>query len=107
MMDLFSGIASYIVLKSRQMAAIAKDCAEAQTMIEELKGCTDPAQITAVLLLIDEITRMIAYPTSPLMAPRRTTWRLLSRTNRSKPPMGTSGTITSAWQAAQPTHACT
>ena len=62
MMDLFSGIASYIVLKSRQMAAIANDCAEAQTMIEEFKGCTDPAQITALLLLIDEVRRNDRIP---------------------------------------------
>ena len=56
MMSLFSGIASFIVLKSRQMAAIAKECAEAQVMIEELKHCTDPARINALLVMIEKVT---------------------------------------------------
>ena len=52
MIELFSGLSEFIVLKSRQMAMIAMECANAKDMIEELKSATDPARINVLLELI-------------------------------------------------------
>ena len=56
MIDLFSGLSEFIVSKSRQMATIAMECANAKDMIEELKNATDPARIKVLLELIEQTT---------------------------------------------------
>ena len=80
MIDLFSGLSEFIVLKSRQMATIAMECANAKDMIEELKNATDPARIKVLLELIEQTT-----------ADDRIDWQRPLQTNGSVHQMGISG----------------
>ena len=65
MTQMFGGIANAIVFKSKQMAAIANDCAETQSLVNELRTCEDPSRINVLLFLIEEA---IEDPDIPLLA---------------------------------------
>ena len=56
LVELFSGLSEFIVMKSRQMAAIAMECEEAKDMIKELKTATDPARVKVLLEMIEQRT---------------------------------------------------
>ena len=84
MTQMFGGIANAIVVKSKQMAAIANACAETQLLANELRTCEDPSRINALLSLIEEA---IEDPDIPLLASAGS-----ADLNRGPPPQTTGST---------------
>ena len=54
MKELFSDLSEFILLKARQMKAIALEDEECKRLVEELRKTTDPARVK---ILVDEIDK--------------------------------------------------